>query len=268
MRPYFHRRASGRKGWAVQTATGEAKCPTCGSPPPSGRSRCTTWCSTARNLLPAVGFERCRSGQIRPDDPRELAALPQLASLAATARDFELGRTDGLLGATAGLDGQQVPISPTDAMKPSTRSSPVRELWGATAYPRRRRLSWWPLCGPSPTDHAGSSGLPRGKRYWTEPGTGWLGGWPSQTRRRRAASGKLIANSARNPAANGATSTAPAPDRRYSRVIRGFMKAIMACTPSTGPGSNNRNAHCHPSQPATAEVNRIETIVNRKPRQV
>ena len=46
------------------------------------------------------------------------------------------------------------------------------------------------------------------------------------------------------------------------------MSATIACTPRIGPGRISRNAHCHPTHSAAADVSLIDTIVSRNPRQV
>ena len=63
-----------------------------------------------------VGLDR-RSGQVGrslghgQDDPRELAALQQLAALSAAAGDLVFRRADRLLRAAAGFDGHQIAIA-------------------------------------------------------------------------------------------------------------------------------------------------------------
>ena len=48
----------------------------------------------------------------------------------------------------------------------------------------------------------------------------------------------------------------------------GLVSRNMATAPRAGPGTSNRNAHCHPVADATIGSRRMLIIVNRNPRQI
>ena len=75
------------------------------------RLRGTLYCKRGDRAVGTSNGQRRRRLGRRPEDPGELAALQQLAALAAAAGHLVLAGADGLFGAARGFDRQQIAVA-------------------------------------------------------------------------------------------------------------------------------------------------------------